>query len=127
MAVTVTNANPSGSTDKSLMGSYGPLSGGVSVAVSDVAKGKRVRVAKLNLSGTYATNGFALTPSAYGLKEIHSLAVIADGTSGAAATPYLSTTGGSPIVKLVTDNVPTELANTTAVTNFSYTVLLIGV
>lgn len=127
MAVTVTNANPSTTVKRMFMGSYGPLTNGVSVDPgADFVQKHRLRVTKLTLSGTYATNGFAITPSAYGLKNIYGILTINDGNSGGAAVLHLSTTGGSPIIKLVTDNVPTELANATSVTNHAYTVILVG-
>lgn len=127
MAVTVTPANPSGASNKLFAGAYGPLATGVSVRVSEPFGNKRVQLTKLALSGTYITGGFALVPSAYGLKEIHGLAVVSDGTSGGAAVPQLTAPGASPVVKLVTDNVPTELGNATSVTNHTFTVLLWGI
>lgn len=132
MAVTVTNAAPSTAIKLNNYGAgnFGAVAGAVSVINDSGAfENKRLRLSRLNLSGTYATNGFALVPSAYGLKEIHALMVVGDpnSSSGAAATPQLTTTGASPIVKLYTDNVPTELANTTSVANWTYTVLLAGV
>lgn len=125
MAVTVTKAVPDKNTDRHWTGDQGVRNADTFINAPD-ARQHRVRVVGLNLSGTYATNGFALTPSDYGLQVITGLAVICDGKSGGAALPYLSTAGASPIVKLVTDNVPTELANATSVTNHSYTVVLFG-
>lgn len=128
MAVTVTKAAPASTVSPIVVGSYGKLDSDTYLTVgSEAFAAKRVKASKLTLSSTYATNGFALTPADYGLKEIHQLLVICDGTSGGAAVPYLSTTGASPIVKLVTDNVPTELANATSVANHTYTVLLVGI
>ena len=132
MAVTVTVTQPSYLTTaipRFLQGSYGPS--GAATKVIDVgndipANHRRVKLTLLALSGTYATNGFTLTPSTYGLKSIDALLVVANGASGGAAVPNLSTTGESPVVKLVTDNVPTELSNATSVTNHSYLVILIG-
>lgn len=128
MAVTVTNAAPSTSIDRTFLGSYGPSGTAVTAHVSDPFANKRVRIGKLTLSGTYATNGFALTPADYGLKEIHGLAVVCDTNagSGGGAIPRLTTAGASPTVKLYSAT-STELTNTTSVTNFVYTVLLIGV
>lgn len=127
MAVTVTPAAPLTTSVRMLLGSYGASGASVAISVGAESLSKhRVVCSKLALSGTYITNGFALTPSAYGLKNIYGLLVLADGSSGGTAVPYLSTTGGSPVVKLVVDNVPTELANATSVTNHTYTVWLIG-
>lgn len=127
MAVTVANAAPSTTVKRAFQGSYGTLASAVTADPgSDLFSKHRVKLTQLSLSGTYITNGFALTPSAYGLKEIQMLAVVADGNSGGVAVPFLSTTGVSPIVKLVVDKTPTELANATSVTNHQYTVLLIG-
>lgn len=126
MAVTVTKAAPASTLHRRHGGGLGARGSDVYIAAPN-AQGEKVRTAKLTLSGTYATNGFALTPADYGLKEIYGLAVLADGTSGGAAVPFLSTTGASPIVKLVTDNVPTELANATSVANHVFTVQLYGV
>lgn len=128
MAVTVTSSAPATTVSTTFVGAYGASGTSKFISLTSVPfTGKRVRATKLALSSTYATGGFALVPSLYGLNEIHGLLVIADGTSGGTAVPYLSTTGASPIVKLVVDNVPTELANATSVTNHTYTVLIIGI
>jgi hypothetical protein len=101
---------------------YQPIQGGVAVS-------KRLVLTKITLSSTYATGGFALVPSAYGLKSIDGLAIVCDpgSTSGGAAVPSLTTAGESPIVKLVTDNAGTELANATSVASHGFVVLLAGV
>lgn len=126
MAVTVTSANPATTVKPFVQGAYGALAAGASVDITGVQLAKRAKVTKLTLSGTYATNGFALVPSAYGLKEIHAMLVVADGNSGAPYVPQLTAPGASPVVKLVTDAVPTELTNTTATIGV-FTVLLIGI
>src|SRR5574340_919281 len=130
MAVTVTKAAPSTSLRRSYAGAYGPS--GPSSNFNNVGNtaiaNKRIRCTKLTLSGTYATGGFALTPSDYGLKEIHEIFVCCDTNSsnGAGAVIRLTTTGSSPNVKLYSDT-STELANTTSVANFVYTVWVVGV
>lgn len=130
MAVTVTKAAPSGSIDPLYAGSFGAVGSSNFINVNNEAFArKRVRLCRLTLSGTYATGGFALTPSDYGLREIHGLAVVCDknSTSGAGAVPQLTTTGGSPNVKLYVDDVPTELTNATSVANWRYVLLIVGV
>lgn len=137
MAVTVTTTQPTLTTTaipRFLTGSYGPS--GATNKVLDLGTelathSQRIKLTLLALSGTYVTGGFTLTPSTYGLKGIFGLLVVTStggtGTaSGGAALPYLATTGNSPVVKLVTDNVPTELGNGTSVTNHSYNVVLFG-
>src|SRR5579859_7403454 len=139
MAVTVTNAAPptalnaraeDGNTLASAwVGNYGAPANCVVLDVTGhIANKGRIKVTELQLSGTYATGGFALTPSAYGLKEINSLAVICDAsaTSGAVAVPSLATAGESPIVKLVVSNSLAELANTTSVASMNFDVILVG-
>ena len=133
MAVTVTVTQPAYSSSTTLprflTGSYGPS--GATNTIFDIGSSlpthsKRLKLTLLALSGTYATGGFTLTPSTYGLKSIDALLVVTNGASGGAAVPFLSTTGNSPTVKLGTDNVPTELSNATSVTNYSYLVILVG-
>src|SRR6266568_498981 len=103
MAVTVTPTAPPtavGITGGWVPARYGLSPGSVAEDVgTTIFANKRVKLTSLALSGTYATNGFALTPSAYGLKEIHAIFVLAAAATGAAATPLLTTTGGSPVVK----------------------------
>lgn len=126
MAVTVTPTAPDKNTHKKWIGSYGVHGSDAYVSLPN-ATGTKERLTVLALAGTYLTNGFAITPANYGLVEIYGMALILDGKSGGGSVPFLSTTGANPIVKLVTDNVPTELANLTSVANHSYTVLLFGV
>jgi len=128
MAVTVTASAPSAALSPIFSGSYGQTGDAASVAVSTVGSNKRIRVSDLGLSGTYATGGFTLNPSEYGLTEVFGLAVVcdADSVSAGDAVPRLTATGGTPTVKLFgADNV--ELADTTSVADFTYTVLLFGI
>lgn len=140
MAVTVTKAAPATSLSsvagvtRTLTGSYGVSGSAVVVDPGDqFIQNKRVKVAKLTLSGTYATGGFALAAADYGLAEIHALLVIATSTSSsvpvsAGSIPALdiSSSLSAPTVRLYTDTA-TELANTTSVTNFVIHAVLIGV
>lgn len=128
MAVTATAAAPASTIPTAVAGSRG-VNGTDAYANADgIAENKRSRLTQLTLSGTYATGGFALVPANFGLSVISAILLVCDdGThSGAAAVPVLATSGASPVVKLVTDNTAAELANATAVTNFRYTVILIG-
>ena len=124
MAVTVTTTAPSPSIDPIFAGSYGPSGSGKSVAVSTVGSSKQIRLTRLSLAGTYAGD-FPLTPSEYGLSEIHGLAVVC-GDSFGAAVPRLVQVGDSPSVGLYkADN--DEVAVNDSVADFQYTVLLFGV
>ena len=105
-------------------GSYGSSGDAVSVAVSTVGSNKRIRLTRLSLAGTYAGD-FPLTPSEYGLSEIHGLAVVC-GDSFGAAVPRLVQAGSSPSVGLYkADNDEVALADSVA--DHAYTVLLFGI
>lgn len=138
MAVTVTNAAPptalgaraedGNALASAFVSPYGaPANCVVHDVTGNLAHKGRVKVTELQLSGTYITGGFTLTPSAYGLKEINSLAVICDGSAGTAAagTLLLTTAGESPVVKMFTATA-TELTNATSVTNNVFDVILVG-
>lgn len=142
MAVTVTNAAPSMTVSDTvahshlvqpyMFGGYGVPGTAVVASPKDFLAGKRVRVCKLTLSGTYATGGFALTAANYGLKEIHGLLVFVNSTSvtvplSAGTMPALdiSVSTSAPTVRLYTDTA-TEFANATSVTNFAFYAVLFG-
>lgn len=124
MAVTVTAAAPANTVKPHWVGSYGKLGSDAYINAPSV-RNAIVRVSQLTLSGTYATGGFALDPTKFGLKEIHGMAVICDGTSGGTAFPKLTAPGASPVIVMVTDGASTELANTTATVEV-FTAILFG-
>lgn len=124
MAVTVTKAAPATTVKPHWVGSFGKLGTDVYIDAPS-QRNAFVRVTQLTLSGTYVTGGFALTPSDYGLKEIHGMAVICDGSSGGVAFPNLLTPGTSPTVKLVTDAAGTEYGNGSATVQV-FTAILYG-
>lgn len=127
MAVTVTKASPA-SENQMYIGAYGRSGSATHVAVNhQFAANKRLMLTRLNLSGTYITNGFALTPSDYGLKEIHGLLVVADGNSGTPAQWSLTAPGSSPVIKMIVDQAGTELANATSMTSCNAYVILLGI
>jgi hypothetical protein len=143
MAVTVTKAAPSLTISDTVahshlvtpyvFGAYGVPGAAVVASPTDFLAGKRVRVCKITLSGTYATGGFALAAADYGLKEIHALLVLCNSTStsvpisgGTMPALDISASTSAPTVRLYTDTA-TELANATSVTNFVWYAVIVGV
>ena len=96
---------------------------------------KRAVLTKLTASGTYTTGGDAITPSAFGLKEIHAAFIVAsatanvlpvvDGQNTAGVPTIITTTSTAPKVKYFDDGV--EASAGVTLTGDVFHVILVGI
>lgn len=89
----------------------------------------KVMLRTLTISGTYATAGFALSPSAFGLKKIHSIVVNEQGAPTTSYTYHYNRATSK--VQLFGSNgaapaALAEIADTTAIGTRTVDILAIG-